>query len=108
MRILLDECTPRIIQKRLPALDIRTVQEMGWDGIKNGELLRLAEADFDIFVTSDKNLRYQQNLSKTKLGVLVLPSNQVPVIARMMPLIESALHAIKTGEIVELPQPTPP
>ena len=79
---------------------------MGWDGIKNGELLRRAEAQFDVFVTSDQNLRYQQNLSKSKLAVLVLPSNQVPVIAAMLREIEAAISAIKPGEMIELPLPS--
>ena len=57
MNILLDECTPHVVKKRLPALGIRTVQEMGWAGIKNGELLKLAETEFEVFITTDKNLR---------------------------------------------------
>lgn len=75
MKVLLDECTPRVVKKRIPAHDIRTVQEMGWAGIKNGELLTLAEPLFEVFVTTDKNLRYQQNLSQRKLAFILLPSN---------------------------------
>ena len=51
-----------------PKFEIATVQELGWTGIKNGELLRLAENDFDVFITSDKNLRYQQNLAISPLS----------------------------------------
>jgi hypothetical protein len=69
MNIILDECTPRIVKKRLPHFAIRTVQEMGWAGIKNGALLKLAEAQFEVFITTDKNLRHQQNLAKSKVGV---------------------------------------
>ena len=58
MKVLLDECTPRIVKKRLPEHDISTVQEMGWAGVKNGELLTLAESQFEVFITTDKNLRY--------------------------------------------------
>ena len=89
MNILLDECTPRIVKKRLPHLAIRAVQEMGWAGIKNGALLKLAEAQFEVFITTDKNLRYQQNLTKRKLAVILLPTNQVPIIAALIPEIEA-------------------
>jgi len=58
MKILLDECTPRIVKKRLPERDISTVQEMGWSGIKNGKLLMEAEGLFDVLITTDKNLRH--------------------------------------------------
>jgi predicted nuclease of predicted toxin-antitoxin system len=59
MKVLLDECTPRVVKRRLPMHDISTAQEMGWAGIKNGELLKLAETQFEVFITTDKNLRYQ-------------------------------------------------
>ena len=59
MNILLEECTPRIVKKRLPHFAIHTVQELGWAGIKNGALLKLAEAQFEVFITTDKNLRHQ-------------------------------------------------
>lgn len=59
MNIIIDECVPNIVKKRLPRLGISTVQLNGWAGKKNGELLRLVEDKFDVFVTSDKNLKYQ-------------------------------------------------
>jgi len=105
MKVLLDECTPRVVKKRLPTHDISTVQEMGWAGIKNGELLTLAEAQFEVIITTDKNLRYQQNLAGRALAVLVLPSNQVPVVERVLPAIESALQTIKAGDYIEIPLP---
>ncbi len=55
MRILLDECTPSIVKKRLTHRQIETVQELGWAGVKNGDLLRAAKGVFDVFVTTDKN-----------------------------------------------------
>jgi hypothetical protein len=107
MKILLDECTPHIVKKRLPHRDISTVQAMDWAGIKNGRLLRLAEPLFDVFITTDKNLRYQQNLSGRGLAFIVLPTNQVPVIAALLPMIDAALDTIKSGDIVEIPLPSP-
>jgi hypothetical protein len=63
MRILLDECVPRRLARELAGHDVRTVPEMGWSGKRNGELLQLmAGQGFEVFLTVDQNLRYQQNL----------------------------------------------
>lgn len=105
MNVLLDECTPRIVKKRLAGHTIRTTQEMGWGGYKNGDLLASAEAHFEVFITTDKNLRYQQNIKGRKLTVLVLPSNQVPVVEALIPAIESALMTIRAGDFIEIPLP---
>jgi predicted nuclease of predicted toxin-antitoxin system len=61
MRILLDECVPGPMRKLLGGQSCSTVQELGWGGIKNGDLLQRAEGEFDLFITSDQNLRYQQS-----------------------------------------------
>lgn len=106
-KILLDECTPRVVKQRLPTLPISTVQEMGWKSVKNGPLLRLAEANFDIFITTDQNLRHQQNLTGRHLAIIVLPSNQVPVVVKLLPAIEQVIQTIQAGELVEIPLPTP-
>lgn len=74
MRILPDECTPRILKRKLSGLAISTVQEMKWSGTKNGALLDLDEGQFDVFITTDKNLRYQQNLAGRRLAFILLPS----------------------------------
>ncbi len=103
MKILLDESVPRLLKLSLPQLDISTVQEMGWAGIRNGELLRRAETQFDVLVTADQNLRYQQNLSGRKLAILVLPSNQVPVVTQLIPQVETTLATIQPGILMEIP-----
>lgn len=103
MKILLDECTPRIVKKRLPHLAISTVHEMGWDGLKNGDLLSTAEGKFDVFITTDKNLRYQQNLTGRGFAVMLLPSNQVPVVEALIPAIEAALDTAQAGDFIEIP-----
>lgn len=105
MNILLDECTPRLVKKRLPKLNIQTVQEMGWSGLKNGDLLTVAESQFDVFVTTGQNLRYQQNLQGRKLAVLLLPSNQVPVVKRLINDIEAKLATIQAGDFIAIPLP---
>lgn len=76
---------------------------MGWAGLRNGELLRRAKEHFDVFITADQNLRYQQNLSGRKLAILVLPSNQVPLVARLVPVIETLLTTIQPGTVVDVP-----
>jgi hypothetical protein len=102
MKIIIDECVPSIVKKRLPSRDIVTVQEMGWAGVKNGKLLRLVAADFDVFITSDKNLRHQQNLDSFDLAVVLLPTNQVPAVEALLPKINKALENISPNDFVEI------
>ncbi len=71
MKIIIDECVPSLVKKGLSRREILTVQEMGWAGIKNGELLKLVAAEFDVFITSDKNLRFQQNLANHAVAVIL-------------------------------------
>jgi hypothetical protein len=106
VNILLDECTPRVVKKRLPKHNVRTVQEMGWAGYKNGALLTAAEGQFEVFITTDKKLPYQQNLTGRKLAVLLLPSNQVPIVEALIPDIETTLITIKAGDLVSLSLPS--
>ena len=75
MRVLVDECVPRPLLQRLRGHTLRTAQDMGWASTKNGCLLALAEEEFDAFLTSDQNLRYQQNLKGRRLAILVLSTN---------------------------------
>lgn len=102
MKILLDECTPHVLKRLLTGFDITTVQDLGWTGIKNGALLQLAEQHFDVLITSDQNLKYQQNLANRELGFVQLPTNQVPLMTRLAPKIEEALRRIKPGELIEI------
>ncbi|HWF44562.1 MAG TPA: DUF5615 family PIN-like protein, partial [Candidatus Kapabacteria bacterium] len=68
MRILLDECVPRSMKQFLAGHYVRTAQQAGFASYKNGELLKAAEAEFDLLITADKNLRYQQNLEERSLS----------------------------------------
>ncbi len=105
MRILLDECAPRPLRRELKDYEIRTVAEMGWSGKKNGELLKLmTEASFTILLTTDQNLRYQQNLQQAGVAVIVLvaPSNRLPDLIPLMPEVRSVLSAIAPGEVIEI------
>ena len=88
MRVLLDENIDRFLKPRFdPDMDVFTVREQGWTGMKNGQLLRVAQHEFDIFVTMDKNLEYQQNLSVINMGVVVVraPSNSYQSVEPLMP-----------------------
>lgn len=105
MRILIDECTPHIVKRRLPRFDIKTVQEMGWNGVKNGRLFSLAEGQFDVLISTDQNLPHQQNLTGKKLAVITLPSNNVTIVARLISAIEQALNSIQPGTFCEIPLP---
>ena len=105
MRILLDECAPRPLKRELADYEIRTVVEMGWSGKKNGELLRLmSQEGFTILLTTDQNLRYQQNLEQTGLAVVVLVarSNRLPDLVPLIPDVCSVLNTIAPGQVIEV------
>ncbi|MFT3746322.1 MAG: hypothetical protein QM785_18780 [Pyrinomonadaceae bacterium] len=102
MKIIIDECVPSIVKRGLPHRGIVSVQDMGWAGVKNGKLLKLVTDQFDVFITSDKNLRHQQNLTGLDIAIILLPSNQVPVIKALLPQIDSTLTAIVSGDLIEL------
>ena len=72
MRILLDESVPRHLARFLKGHEVQTVPRRGWAGVRNGELLRRAATEFDVFVTVDQNLQHQQNLSRFPVAVAVL------------------------------------
>jgi predicted nuclease of predicted toxin-antitoxin system len=88
MRILLDECVPWPMHRLLTNHSCTSVQAVGWGGIKNGELLRLAETDFDLFITSDQNMRYQQNLAGRKITGVELSTNDIERIEAAASLIQ--------------------
>lgn len=102
MKIIIDECVPSIVKRGLPERQIKSVQEMGWAGIKNGDLLKLAAAEFEVFITSDKNLRFQQNLAMHEIAIVLLPTNQVPAVERLLPTLDVALDAVQPKAFVEL------
>jgi len=105
MRILLDECAPRPLKRELADYEIRTVVEMGWSGKKNGELLRLMNREnFTILLTTDQNLRYQQNLEQAGVAVVVLVarSNRLLDLVPLIPDVRSVLSKIAPGEVIEV------
>ena len=103
MKILLDACVPRPLRNFLSDHTVRTAQEMGWGKLKNGDLLQAAESEFQAFLTSDQNLKYQQNITGRKLALLVLPTNDWPTLKRLGEKIAIATAALMPGDFVELP-----
>lgn len=107
MRVLLDECVPRKLRSELPGHEVRTAAEMGWDGTKNGALLRRASGDFDVLPTVDSNLEFQQDTRSLPIIAVVLAalSNDVNVLRPMMPAVREALAAIEPGRLYRFGPP---
>jgi len=105
MKILLDECVPWPMHRLLAGHECRTAQQCGWGGVKNGELLRLTENEFNLFITSDQNLRYQQNLAGRKISILELSTNKLRRIEAAAETLRLAVEAIKPGEFRQLEIP---
>ena len=106
--VLFDEDVPRPLRRELPGFDIRTVVEMGWSGVMNGELLRRAEAVFDVFLTADQNLEFQQNIPKLRLGVVVLAarSTKLDDLVPLSAQIASAMEEVHPGQLLHVPPST--
>jgi hypothetical protein len=104
MTVLIDECLPRAMKFLLAGHDCKTVREMGWSGQSNGALLSLAEPDFDVLLTIDQGMQYQQNVTGRELAlvVLVASSNRIEDLKPILPSIFSALQRLKAGEIVRV------
>ena len=104
MRVLLDECVPRTLRKELLGHEVVTVAEAGWAGVKNGELLQRAAGQFDLLLTVDRNLEYQQNFAGLALAVIVVhaPSNDVAVLRPLMPAVLAAISKTKPGKVTRV------
>ncbi|HKW28411.1 MAG TPA: DUF5615 family PIN-like protein [Verrucomicrobiae bacterium] len=105
MKILLGECVPWPLHKFLTGHECSTVQQSGWGGIKNGDLMRRAEKKFDLFITSDQNIRYQQNLAGWQIAILELSTNDLRRIQAAGALIQSAIETIQPREFRRLEIP---
>ena len=106
MKVLLDECMPGLdVSRMLIGHECQTVQKAGFSGKKNGELLGLAEkAGFDVLLTVDDNLSYQQNLTGRRIALLVIRSrlNRIEDIAPYIPTVLAALRSIKPGQVIRV------
>lgn len=101
MRILLDECIDRRFAKEIEGHEVMTVPQVGWAGIKNGDLLSRAQSQFDAFVTVDRNLAFQQNVPQFSIAVIVLesPTNRLKDLRPLLPKLQQLLLNVRKGEI---------
>jgi len=105
--VLLDECVSRKLARLLPGHSIQTVAKAGWASFKNGNLLRVAQFDFDVLVTTDRHFSAQQNVSKFDIAIIVLPakSNHISDIEPFVPELLEAIPVEKPGAALVLKAP---
>lgn len=103
MKILFDANTPAPLARFLRGHEVLRADELGWQGLENGALLDAAEsAGFDLLLTCDQNVRYQQNLTSRKLALVVLSSNHWPTLRRVAARIATAVDFVQIGQIVRV------
>ena len=108
MLVLFDQATPVPIRPYLTGHTVSTAFQMGWDKLKNGELLAAAEqAGFDLFLTTDKNMRYQQNLAVRRIAIIVLGQQQWPHVRPHIQRVVDAVNAATPGSFAEVDIPLP-
>jgi len=106
MRILFDNGTPRGVAGALTGHTVEEARSHGWDILRNGELLDAAEAaGFDVFLTTDRNIRYQQNLAGRKIAIIVLGKGRWRLIKQRLSAIAEAVAAARSGSFVEIDIP---
>ena len=111
MKILFDENMPRPLRQHLTGHSIFTIQDMGWAGVTNGNLLALADAqDFHVLLTFDHNLEYQQNMTGRKIAVIVIVAfdKRVSALLPMVPEILNAISNVQLGNAVQIKPPAMP
>ena len=101
-RLLLDECVDRRLALHLRPHEVSTVAKAGWSGVKNGQLLRRAEQDFEILITVDRNLSFQQSVIDFKLAVIVLhaASNRLDALLPLVPQLLQAIASATPGQVI--------
>ena len=99
MRVFLDECIDWRLSRDIIGHEVMTARQMGWVSIKNGELLALASEEFDVFITVDRNLSFQQNLAALAIAVIILqaPTNRLADLRLLMPRLLAALASARPG-----------
>ena len=109
-RVLLDENLPRKLRRELSEFVVRTVQEEGWTSLANGELLGQAQHSFDVLLTADRRLQFQQNVPRFDIGVVVIvtPSLRYRTIKTAVESIRTALKAVMPGEVTQVQVPERP
>jgi predicted nuclease of predicted toxin-antitoxin system len=105
VKILLDECVLLPLREILDGHTCHTAQHMGWRNIRNGELLDLAEGEFDLFITADQGVRYQQNLTGRRIRILELSTNKLRLMKAAASQIKEAVDSIGPTEFRRLEIP---
>jgi hypothetical protein len=102
MRIFLDECVDWRLSRDIVGHRVMTARQMGWTSIKNGELLTLASREFDVFVTVDRNLSFQQNVEALPIAVIILsaPTNRLADLRPLVPRLLAVLASATPGRVV--------
>ena len=101
MNILFDENFPRPLRRFLSEHTVKTAQQMGWDGIENGNLLEIAQSEFDVLLTTDKGIKYQQNFTGRDIAVITLRAidNRIPTLIPLMPQVLALLPTVELGQV---------
>ncbi len=104
MKILLDECVDSRLARHFSEFDVQTVHDRGWSGITNGKLLALAQVEFDVFVTVDRNLTFQQNIPKFSLAVILVycVSNRLADLIALVPDIQRVIPSATRGTVTSV------
>ncbi len=102
MKLLFDQSTPAPLRNALAGHTVSTAYEMGWASLANGDLLDAAERSFDVLVTTDQNLPYQQDLKGRRLAILILPTTSWPKLRERVHDIEAAVVALEPGSVTRL------
>ena len=104
MKILLDECVNWRLKREFREHEVQSVAKLGWTSLKNGKLLTRAQEEFDVIITTDKNIPNQQNLSQYRLGIIVLRAYRTKLenLLPLVPRIKDVLKTIKKGELVTI------
>ena len=106
MRILFDQATPVPIRRFLQGYTVITAAQRGWHQLENGELLNAAEAaGFDVLITTDKNMPYQQNLTGRKIAIILLSKQQWPELQKHVELVIAAVNAVTPASYTEVEIP---
>src|SRR6476660_361059 len=110
MRVLLNEQLPRQRVREIRGHEVSTVQQWGWAGLKNGELLQVAaDTGFQVLVTADRNLQFQQNLSRSRIGIILLiaPSNALEALLPLVPILLAAIPKTRSDALLRVERSSP-
>ncbi len=110
MTILLDHCLPKRLRRLLPGYVVTTTREMRWEEIANGRLLSLAETQFDVFLTIDKGIKHQQNMTGRAIAVITFRAkkNDIESLAPLMPQVLTLLPTVQPGQVYLVEPPAEP